>query len=343
MNNNEQLGLYPDVPADELLVIIRKYEQAILLFHVFATGVFDQLQEPRNAAKLAEETGYLEDRLILLLDALTSLRMVRKNGDNYETSPISKTYLCRDSRFYLGDLIHMEYAQQQTRNWENLLPWLKGKINRNEKHDPVSVFQPSFIRAMAQSALSNNRFQETVSLVTGHPCFASSRNLLDLGGGHGLFALAIKDKKPDLNAVVFDLPQVEKVTRSYGQQYGVEVGFRPGNFYENELPNNQDIVLAFDILHPVIPQEKEEVFKKVHTALNNGGYLFYKLWFLDDTRTKPARAATFALKQKINNPSSHVYTCNEAQNMLTEIGFKVEKTVLSSDMESTMLIARKEG
>lgn len=295
----------------------------------------------KNADILAKELGYITDRLVLLLDALTSMELVEKKGTDYFALPISKIYLSKDSPFYLGDLIRRDYSSEQNQSWEMLLPWLKGEFGKNEYHDPAAVFQPSLIDIMAHSTLSNDNFQETVSLITRHPCFSSAQRTLDLGGGHALYSIVLKQIKPDLEAVVFDLPQVLEVSQKYADRYGAELAFYPGNFYEDELPPQQDIILAFNILHPVEPVQKEAVFKKIYHALNKGGHLFYKLCFLDDTRTSPRTASIFALKFKIKNQYSHVYTLNEAKAMLQRIGFQVENAILSKDRVSTVLIARK--
>lgn len=330
------------VAGTGLLGLIRGYQQATFLYQAFRTGVFDYLTaEPQSTEALAARMGCQSDRMGYLLDALTAMELAEKEGDRYRSTPQAAVYLRGDSSYFIGDLLDMEFSVQQGKSWEMLGPWLKGESNQ-EDHHPQAVFQPAFVRAMAQGVLSDNSVVQAVEMISHHPCFAGSRNVLDLGGGHGLFSLALQSIKPDLNITVFDLPQVKDVTNKYAQDFGGEVGFQPGNFYEDELPCNQDIVLAFDILHPVPTAQKEEVFAKVHKSLKSGGYLFYKLWFLDETRTKPRRAALFSLKCKITNNNSHVYTCLEAQAMLEKIGFKVEDNLPVGDNCSTILAARKE-
>lgn len=343
MNNHKDIPFSPPAEADKLLAMINGYQTALLIKQALASKIFDALQVPACPSAVSSTSGYKTDRLVLLLDALSSLGLLVKNGAEYVNSPAAASYLVSSSRFYLGDLIEMDFAPEQSRSYEMLQPWLKGEYHSSEMHNPLDVFQPGFIHAMAQATFSNKNWQETVALISNHPCVKASRNLLDLGGGHGLYAIALKHLHPQLNAVVFDLAQVETVTRAYASEYGVELGFQAGNFYEDKLPANQDIVLTFDILHPVTPPQKEAVFTKVFHALNQGGYLFYKLWFLDDSRTRPSQAAVFALKQKIRNQHAHVYTRQEAENMLGHIGFQVEKAVPCSDLISTILIARKVG
>lgn len=329
------------VAGTDLLGLIRGYQQANFLYQAFRAGVFDYLTtEPQSAEVLAAKMGFLSDRMGYLLDALTAMELAEKEGFRYRSTPQAAVYLRGDSRYFIGDLLDMEFSVQQGKNWGMLGPWLKGESNK-EGHHPQTVFQPAFVRAMAQGVLSDNSVVQAAEMISRHPCFAGSRNVLDLGGGHGLFSMALQSIKPDLNITVFDLPQVKDVTARYAEDFGGEVGFQPGDFYEDELPCNQDIVLAFDILHPVPTAQKEEVFAKAHKALKSGGYLFYKLWFLDETRTKPRRGALFALKCKITNDNSHVYTCLEAKTMLERVGFKVEDNLPVGDGCSSILAARK--
>lgn len=324
-----------------LLELIRGYGQAIFFEQAFRTGIFDCLtEEPNDAKFFAAKMGCPSDRVEYLLDALAAIELVEKEGEFYRIAPLAARCLRRGSPYYIGDLIDMEFASRQRESWGMLGEWLKGKTI-NCAHHPRVVFQPSFVKAMAQAVLSDNSVAQTAGIISSHPCFAVSHNVLDLGGGHGLYSLALLNIKSDLNITVFDLPQVKTVTFGYAQVFGREPGFQPGDFYKDELPCNQDIVLAFDILHPVPGTQKEEVFKKVHKALNTGGYLFYKTWFLDETRTKPRRGALFALKSKITNDASHVYTFSEAKIMLERVGFRVEDRLFLDDGCSSILVACK--
>ncbi|WP_051280409.1 class I SAM-dependent methyltransferase [Anaerovorax odorimutans] len=341
MQNEDVKDFLFKVEGEELFSIIRGYSKAQFLYQAFSCRVFEYLTDkPKSIEEISKTMGCNIDRLIFLLDALTSINMVQKKEELYSLSPVSATYLCKNSEFYIGDLFELEFTNKQRDDWENLEAWLKGYFS-NEGHNPKEVFKPSFIKAMAQGVLIDSSIGKTVELISNHACFKSAEKLLDVGGGHGLFPIALQKKKPKLKVAVFDLPQVEPVTRDYANKYNAKIDFIAGNFYENDFPLGQDIVLTFDILHPVPTTKKEEVFKKAYNCLNKNGYLFYKLWFLDSTRTKPDNAAIFALKCKIMNDQSHVYTLNEAEEMLTGIGFNVEGSFSVGDNGSTILIARK--
>ncbi|NPV30315.1 MAG: methyltransferase domain-containing protein [Firmicutes bacterium] len=324
----------PPVDGNPLVEMARGYQESLLLYQAFKTRVFDALADgPKNAETVAREIGGVPERVVLVLDALVALGLVEKRGYTYTNSEVAQTFLSSRSKFYQGDLLDLQLSPDRRRRWENVIDWLKGEeVERNEK--PDEVFNPSFIRAMAQAALGHKGFKETILAIANHSSFQSAQRLLDLGGGHGLYAIALKQLKPELEAIVFDLPHVEQVTQEYSRQYNTEVVFVGGDFYKDELPAEQDIVLAFDILYTV-PAQAEKVWTKVYRALKPGSYLFTKHWLLDDTRTRPKRAVLAALDW------GHFYSLQEMKEILTNIGYQIEGSTPVGD--STLFIARKEG
>ncbi|MGO0122415.1 class I SAM-dependent methyltransferase [Desulfothermobacter acidiphilus] len=332
----------PPVGGEALAEMARGYQRSLVLAQAFELGIFDKLAAgPRRLEELAAEFEVLPERLKLLLDALAALGLLEKEGEAYGNSLLSQTFLCSQSCFCQKDLLRLQLAPERRRQWERISDWLKGDTMRRPGN-PGEVFNPSFIHAMAQATLSHKGFTATVELVAEHLGQGGARRLLDLGGGHGLYAIALKELKPELEVTVFDLPHVEEVTRGYARRYGTEVNFLPGNFHADELPGEQDIVLTFDVFYGP-PAKTREVLAKVYRALKPGGYLFTKHWFLDDTRTRPERAALFALLLALGNPASHVCTCREMTEMLTELGLAVKGEIPVGDSASTIIIARKEG
>ncbi|MCL6449283.1 MAG: methyltransferase domain-containing protein [Armatimonadetes bacterium] len=332
----------PPVSGEALAEMARCYQKSLLLAQTFELGIFERLADgAKSAGQLADEMEVRPERLALLLDALASVWLLEKNGDAYANSVLADTFLCSSSKFYQGDLLKLQLASERRRQWERIGDWLKGETIRRAGN-PGEVFNPSFVRAMAQATLSHKGFVVTVELVAGHIGFGKAKRLLDLGGGHGLYAIALKKLKPDLEATVFDLPHMAEVTREYARRYGTPVAFWAGNFFNDELPEEQDIALVFDVFYGP-PAKTKEVLTRIHRALRPGSYLFTKHWFLDDTRTRPERAVLFALLLALGNPASHVCTYREMAEMLAEAGFVVEDQVSVGDSASTMIIARKGG
>lgn len=344
MGKEKLISFQPTVKSGSIADFTKGYQESMLMYQAFKTGIFEVLDgSPKNAADVAQAIKSIPERTVFLLNALVALGLLEKNDDLYTNSEEAQTFLVSGSKFYQGDLLELQLAPKRRQQWENIGDWLKGESTGSVRSDkPDQVFNPSFVRAMAQGALSNKGFDETISLIASHCSFQTAQRLLDLGGGHGLYAIALKHIKPQLEAVVFDLPHVGQVTEEYSRRYGTNVGFKPGNFYEDELPAKQDIVLAFDVLYPAPNDKKENVLVKIHRSLNPGGYLFLKQWFLDAARTSPKRAAIFALTMRLGNSVSHVCTSQEAEEMLINAGFQIEGSTTIGDSASTLLIARKD-
>lgn len=316
-------------------------QEAIIIYQAFTAGIFERLWEHgKRFDELAQE-GEDSERLVLLLDALAALGFINKQACYYSNSAFSLNYLCSNSSNYMGDLIQLQLSPERRQAWDKLGDWLKGEtIMPNRFEQPTDAFNPSFIKAMAQSALTQKDFSTCVRIVSNHPRFNNCENLLDLGGGHGLYAIALKQLRPHLNAQVYDFPHVETVARNYARQYETELGFVAGNFHYDEIPGNQDIILAFDMLYPARHQVNK-VLNKIYQALEPGGYLFTRHWLLDQSRTRPEKAALFALQSRLGNPDAHVPTYEEMKSMLVSLGFNIEAAHFINDSGSTMLVACK--
>ena len=94
--------------------------------------------------------------------------------------------------------------------------------------------------------------------------------MLDLGGGHGLYAIALARLNPGMQCVVFDLPQVGEAARISLAKYGVEnqVSIRAGDFFRDDFGRGYDLILSSS--NP--SGKKTEMVPRIADALNPGGY-----------------------------------------------------------------------
>jgi hypothetical protein len=122
---------------------------------------------------------------------------------------------------------------------------------------------------MAANALTG-RLQDVTSVVTALPKFPLARKMIDLGGGHGLYALSLAASNKALDAVVFDMPEVIPLTQSYIDAYHLEkqVSVMGGNFFTDDIGADYDIILSSSN-----PSGKSlEMIPKISSALRQGGY-----------------------------------------------------------------------
>ena len=99
--------------------------------------------------------------------------------------------------------------------------------------------------------------------VTGAYDFEKHTKLLDVGGGEGVFARAVRDATPRLDVAVFDLPAVAERAKGV-QHFG-------GDFFEDALPTGFDIISVVRILHDHDDAPVMKLLRNIFTSLPPGG------------------------------------------------------------------------
>lgn len=266
----------------------------------------------------------------LLMNALVSIGLLRKNGDRYLNAAEAEEYLVKGSPTYAGHLLLLQDAE-----WEN---WGKLETTIQSGKSPVKdhLFR------------SDPRLAENVLLVLHRvalqhaPTLArqldlsGSRTLLDLGGGAGTHAMAFCTTYPSLRATIFDLQDTLQTTARLVKEAGLEdrIELLSGDFNRDPLGGPYDAVLMSDILHYQEPEANASLVRKVYEALSPSGRLVIKDRFLDDDRTTPAWTAVFAVHLMVNTEKGRCYTLNEASQWLSAAGFrKMQEVERSSILE----------
>ena len=113
------------------------------------------------------------------------------------------------------------------------------------------------------SALMATSQTMVAAQVTGAYDFGRQTKLLDVGGGEGVFARAVRDASPRLEVAVFDLPAVAERAKEV-QHFG-------GDFFEDALPTGFDIISVVRILHDHDDAPVMKLLRNIFTSLPPGG------------------------------------------------------------------------
>ncbi|MBA4407721.1 acetylserotonin O-methyltransferase, partial [bacterium] len=168
-------------------------------------------------------------------------------------------------------------------------------------------------------------------------------HMLDVGGGSGAFAMEFIKKNPNMNAVVFDLPNVIPITGRYvaEERMTEKFSFLSGNYLTNDLGNGYDLILLSAIVHINSLEENNMLIKKCYDSLNNGGQIVIKDWVMNEDRTEPAGGAYFALNMLVGTERGDTYTETEMKNWFTNAGIKkIERK--DTSFGSSLMIGHKE-
>ncbi|AKB21666.1 methyltransferase [Methanosarcina sp. WH1] len=186
---------------------------------------------------------------------------VKNHGAVYLVSELSATYLLEGSPFS-----QRHYLAERLRNVEL---WVR--LPQILKRGPEIVEKGPFFGEVVQCMAENARcglLQETVKVVRENVDFTKVKKLLDLGGGHGLYAIAFAKLNENLQAFVFDLPPVTQKAKDFIEKYGASrVDIIPGDFFNDEIGSGYDVIFSSFNPGGKVPS----LIPKISKALTPGG------------------------------------------------------------------------
>lgn len=313
--------------------IAKGNEKANILFAAVDYSIFDLLSKPKTADNVSEEIKtdpYLTEKF---LNALVALNFIHKIENRYSNTKLAETFLVRKSPFYQGTLFEMK--RRGSTDWQRISDALKnGGIKAGTENK--SNIDRTFIIGHAEMAITGV-MQRAVDVMSALPEFKRAKKLLDLGGGHGLYSIALHQLKPDLEVVLFDLPHVTEIANEYLEQYGTQgkIKFIAGDFTEDDIGNGYDIVFVSDVTI-------SGILKKVYDALNENGVLIYRRWTINDDRTSPLTSVLFDFMLAMMRSEHRVYTLGEYIHLLEDTGFSITRILdISSPQDPTKIIVAK--
>ncbi len=97
-----------------------------------------------------------------------------------------------------------------------------------------------------------------------------TKHLLDLGCGTGLELDEIFKKLPSLHVTGIDLSRamLQKLLEKHS---GKNLEIQCESYFDADFPISQDVVLSFESLHHFTAAEKLPLYRKIYTALRQGG------------------------------------------------------------------------
>jgi SAM-dependent methyltransferase len=262
---------------------------ARLLQAGLSLGIFNVLGTWRSADEAAVELGADTRNTRFFLDALTNIGLIEKSEKQYRNSPLAKHYLSSDSERYLGPLFAMvqnmsidplEYIEERVRNGP-LLPEA-----RDKSASPCLWVESA--RASAPWALGEMG-RRVARIVSNLPGFANFKKILDLGGGHGLFALNIVRASESLESVIFDRAPVVELASEFIASYamGQRVTVMAGDYLTDDIGRGYDLVWASATLNNA-KNNLDALFSKIYDALEPNGYFISLHDGMTCEQTQPA-------------------------------------------------------
>ena len=305
--------------SEDILALARSFQPVCVLVGAAELDLFDVVgAETLTAKRIAERTGADQRAIVVLLDALVSLELMVKENGAYGSAPgVQETLTTGGASSVLALVQHLGNC---LRRWAHLGEVVK--TGAPAPHMPSirggAADQAAFVGAMDNicASVADKVIEELGALTFNH--------LLDVGGALGTWTNAWLMRYPNARATLFDLPDVIPLARQHMEAVGIadRIDFAAGDFDCDALPTGADLAWVSAIIHQNSRQQNRRLFGSVHAALREGGQLLIRDVIMDQSRTRPAYGALFAVNMLVATDAGGTFTFDEMAEDLEASGFR---------------------
>ncbi|HYB99492.1 MAG TPA: methyltransferase [Candidatus Limnocylindrales bacterium] len=277
------------------------------------------------------------------LDALVSVGLLQREGDQYANSELTAVYLDRARPTYIGGFLEM-CERRLYPFWGRLTDALRSGVAQNESGGADDFFAsiystPDRLRGFLQ-AMTGISKGAAVQIASKFP-WDRYRTFADIGCAQGCVPVELAETHAHLSGIGFDLAAVGPVFDEFvaSRRLSERLRFVAGDFFADPLPQ-ADVLIMGHILHDWNLEEKKTLLKKAHDALPSGGSLIVYEALIDDDRRSNTFGLLMSLNMLIETPGGFDYTGADCTGWMKEIGFR-ETRVEYLDGPDSMVIGVK--
>ena len=307
-----------------MIKIIDGFRDSRIIHSAVELGIFESLAEkPINSNGVADCCHSDLTTTEIVLNALVSMNLLDKSQSLFSNSDTANKYLIRSSNLYMGDII--SFTGRTWDSWENLTETIKTGRPQEPPYTEKQYGEEweSFIRGMHNFAISRGDAKITADVVD----LSGKSILLDVASGSGTYSYELCKRYPNLNAILFDLPETMKVAKKISSDYNLDgrLQFIEGNYKKDDFPKGVDCALLFNIIHQESNLDNETLITKIYNSLSKNGILVIKDHILNDEKTIPADGSIFSVQMKLMT-GGRCYNESEIYEWMSNAGFSEMKT-----------------
>lgn len=329
------------LPADAAAFVqnVREMGVAFQASRVLLTAVELELftvlhDERRTSHEVAESLGADPRATNRLMNALVALGLLKKRDGSFSNTPHGAQFLVKGKPDYMAGLAHSNNVWD---TWSALTDAVReGKPPEVRR---VGERQEQWLRTFI-AAMHWRAHQVAPAIVRLIDLKGVSR-VLDVGGGSGAFSMEFVRARSGVTAVVFDLPQVVPLSRSYIQSAGfsAQVEVVAGDYTHDELGRGFDLVFLSAVVHSNSSDTNRHLIRKAADALNPGGRVAVLDWLMSEDRSGPPASALFAINMLVGTESGDTYTASEIHAWMIDAGL-IDVSRIDTPFGTSLLVGR---
>ncbi|MGB3780337.1 MAG: class I SAM-dependent methyltransferase [Tunicatimonas sp.] len=233
-------------------------------------GIFEALaDQSATAEQVAQRCATAPAATQKMLNTLVHLGYLRLNQERYALTALTSRWLLQDSAQSVYDKMLFQFTEwEMVAGYENYVR----SGQPFQMHETFSTKQWTAyqrgMRAMAGTAAGE--------VARRTPMPRRAKDMLDIGGAHGYYSVALCRRHKGLRSVILDLPEaVDEAQHLLAkEQMGGRVVHQAGNALTDDLGQAQyDIVLIASLVHHFDEETNRDLMQRIARALRPGGVL----------------------------------------------------------------------
>ncbi|HLX62580.1 MAG TPA: methyltransferase [Planctomycetota bacterium] len=322
-------------PAPIFEAIRANYATELLAAAVEHFKVFEHLKGgPHSFSALRRKMGLAERPAAVLLTALQAMGLIgRDDQTRMHLTPLAREHLT-GGPFDVSDYIAFN---GQSAGVVELVKRLKTNMpaNADQEQGAAFIYREGIESAMEREDQARmltlalaGRSRNIAPLLAQKMPLHGSRLLLDVGGGTGIYTFALLQGNPQLRAIVWDRPEVLKVTAELAAYYDVadRVECRAGNMFVDSVPAGCDVILLSNVLHDWDEPQCRTLIKRLADALTSGGLMLIHDALLNDNQDGPLSVALYSAAL-FSLTEGRAYSGAEFTKWMVEVGLTVGSAI----------------
>ncbi len=272
----------------ELYQIVTGPVKTRLMMTGIELRVFKRLETFRSAEDVARELDAHPENTRCFLDALVTIDLLEKENGLYRNLPITQTFLSEASPGYRGALFQM-IEMRCVDPLEDLTRLVKeGPAGEDAERDFASQELWAELTRTSAAWAMGTVGRKVAGILSELPGYSDFEKMLDLGDGHGIFALYIVNQHPFMKGTIFDRAPVVEVARHFIEKYamGERVDVAAGDYMTDDIGTDNDLIWASSTLN-FAKWDLDTLIKKIYRAVKPGGYFVSFQDGMTHEHTKP--------------------------------------------------------
>ncbi len=328
--------LVSDDSIQAILQIASAFHQSKILLSACEFNFFSIIEnEQKSAREIAIEAGTNERATERILNALTAMNLLVKNGANYSNTKGTRRFLVDTRPEYIGNMMFLTH---QWEKWGDLSNAVKtgnaiAYQNINEKDDE---WTKSYVDSIYWRALM--KAPDVVSSINLHDI----NSILDLGCGSGIYSIELKKSKPSMKVSAIDYPNIINEASKHIDREGLsgQIELLSGDVYSDPIPGKYDAIFISHMLSNYAFWDNVALMHKLFDILNPGGKIIIQETIIDDLKISPEFATIDSVNLMVNTQSGDVFTETDLWMMLKEGWFEFISR-RDTPFDSSIVIGKK--